>query len=148
MRVLERQEVDDVDLVRIGLERLRDDVGRELSPRRRPDLVRRHSREGSRGRRLHPRDVRLCLARHPVTAPHERVHGDLVRHRPAGDEDRGLLAGELCRAVLQAVHRGVVAVPVVTDLGVRHGAAHRLGRLRDGVGAKIDRHRLSILSSP
>src|SRR5439155_4037444 len=63
---------------------------------------------------------------------------DLIRHGPRGYVDGGLLAGRLRAGVLQAVDRGVVAVPVIAHLRFPHGLAHRLGGLGDGVGPKID----------
>src|SRR5439155_3803096 len=40
--------------------------------------------------------------------------------------------------VLQAVHRGIVAVPVVADLGRGYGPAHGLGWPGHGVGSEVD----------
>src|SRR5207245_9311490 len=42
------------------------------------------------------------------------------------------------RGVLQQVHRGVVPIPVVADLGCGHRRTHGLGRLGDGVRSKVD----------
>ena len=53
--------------------------------------------------------------------------GDEVALRPAGDEQPGLLAEQLGRALLERVDRRIVAEDVVADLGVGHRAAH-LGR--------------------
>ena len=44
---------------------------------------------------------------------------DEVAHRAAGDEQRGVLAGQLGRALLQGDDGGVVAEDVVADLGLR-----------------------------
>ena len=53
--------------------------------------------------------------------------GAEVAHRPAGDEERCLLADHLRGAVLQAVNGRIFIPDVIPDLGGRHGGAHRLG---------------------
>ena len=57
---------------------------------------------------------------------------------PLRDEQAGLLAEQLGGALLEGVDRRVVAEDVVADLGVGHRAAHRGGRMGDGVGAEVD----------
>ena len=64
--------------------------------------------------------------------------GDEVAHRPRRDEQAGLLAEQLRGALLEGVHRGVVAEDVVADLGVGHRPAHGRRRLRDRVAAEVD----------
>ena len=61
-----------------------------------------------------------------------------VRHRPAGDEEGGLLAEQLGGTFLQGVDRWVVAEDVVAQLGLVHGLPHGRGRVGDGVAAEID----------
>ena len=73
-----------------------------------------------------------------VTAGKMGQERDEVAHRAAGDEQAGLLAEELRGACLQGVDRGIVAEDVVADLGGRHRAAHRVGRMGHRIGAKVD----------
>ena len=51
-----------------------------------------------------------------------------VAHRAAGDEQAGLLAGQLGGALLERDDRRVVAEDVVADLGVGHRATHLAAR--------------------
>ena len=86
---------------------------------------------------------------------------DLVRHRARRHVERGLLAEQLGDALLQRVHRRVLAVDVVADVGVGHRLAHRgegwsryrsggrrscaavyHARPDDGTGARRSRERL------
>ena len=63
---------------------------------------------------------------------------DGVAHGAGGHEQRGFLAGDFGRALLQPVDGGIFAVNVVADLGLHHGAPH-LGRgLGHGIAAQID----------
>ncbi len=62
---------------------------------------------------------------------------DLVPHRAGRDEEGRLEAEDLGRPLLEASDRRVLAVDVVADLGLGHGAAHRRRRLRDGVGTEV-----------
>ena len=62
-----------------------------------------------------------------ISSPRGEVghQGDEVAHRAAGDEQAGLLAGQLGGALLERDDGRVVAEDVVADLGVGHGPAHR-----------------------
>src|SRR5206468_2356603 len=62
-----------------------------------------------------------------------------VAEHPARDIHRRLFADDLGGAALEAVHRRVLAVLVVADLGVGHRAAHRRRGQREGVTAELDR---------
>ncbi len=92
------------------------------------------------------------LRRHDVSAlfDHQLAPGlaedrerDLVPHQRGREVDALVLPEELGRALLEREHRRILALLLVTDLGVRHGLAHRLRRLRLCVGAEID-HRESL----
>ncbi len=69
-------------------------------------------------------DVGLGVQEDLVAAPRQGVQRDLVGHRAGRAEERGLLAEQLRRALLQAVDGRVVLEDVVADLGLGHGAAH------------------------
>jgi hypothetical protein len=49
---------------------------------------------------------------------------DLVPHAAARNEERGLLAENGRRFLLEQTHGGIVAQHVVADFGFRHGAPH------------------------
>ena len=83
-------------------------------------------------------DVAAFLADQFVAGPAMRTDGDQIRHRPAGHEQRRLLAQPLGNDPLQAEDRGVVAQNVVAHLGGRHRRAHRRGGPGDGIAAKIE----------
>jgi hypothetical protein len=61
-----------------------------------------------------------------------------VRLRPGREEQRGLEAEELRRALLELVHGRIVAEHVVADRGGRHRRAHRGRGLGYGVAAQVD----------
>jgi hypothetical protein len=67
---------------------------------------------------------------------HER---DDVAHGPARGPQRVLGAEHVGDALLQTAHRGVAVEDVVAHLRGRHGGAHLLGRLGDGVRTEVDR---------
>ena len=79
-----------------------------------------------------------------------RIHadGDLVGHRAGRDEDRSLLADELCDAFLERPDRRVVAVDVVADLRLGHRPTHGGCRLRDRVRSQVDGRALHRRSPP
>ena len=64
--------------------------------------------------------------------------GDLVRHRPGGDEQGGLFAGDLGRLGLEGVDRGVLAIGVVADFGLGHCTPHPGGRAGQRVASDVD----------
>ena len=73
----------------------------------------------------------------------ERLQGDLVRHRRCRDEHGFLVAEQRGDALLERGHGRVLALLLVADDGVRDGAAHALGRLRQRVRAEVD-HALTV----
>ena len=64
--------------------------------------------------------------------------GDLVGHDARGHEQRGRLADPRREGLLERPHRRILAVVVVADLGLGHGAAHRRRGPGDGVAAQVD----------
>ena len=138
MRVLDLQQVHHLDPVRVGPERRGDLVGCEQA------ALARHPMEGDAGQdrrrgNLGGGHVGSGLGGDEVAGASEHVDGDLVGHGSRGDVDRALFAGDLGAAVLEPIHRGVVPVPVVADLGLCHGPAHRRRGLGHGVRAEVDR---------
>ena len=63
---------------------------------------------------------------------------DLVRHRRGRHEDGFFLAEQQRGALLQLVHRRVLALLLVPDRGDRDRGAHAGGRPGGGVGAEVD----------
>ena len=70
------------------------------------------------------------------TAVHRE--GDLVAHRPRGEEQRRLLAEQLRHHLLEPVDGRILAILLVAHLGLGHGAAHGRGGTGDGVAEEID----------
>lgn len=89
---------------------------------------------------------RAVLVGHHVLAPprHDRRPGpgqdterNLVRHDARRHEQRCRLADACRECLFEGTNGGVLAVVVVPDLGVGHGAPHRSGRARHGVAAQV-----------
>ena len=87
---------------------------------------------------LVPDHVRFVAEHDIVAGPRQDLERDLIGHRAARNEDRGLLAEQCRHAFLQQVDRRIFAVLVVADLGFGDRAPHARRRLRHGVGTKID----------
>jgi hypothetical protein len=68
-----------------------------------------------------------------------QLDADGVSHGAGRDEHARLFAKDFRGAPLEPVDGGVLAVNVVADLGLRHGAPHLGGRAGDGVAAQIDK---------
>ena len=66
------------------------------------------------------------------------AQGHLVRHHTGGDEECGRLPDPGREGLLERPHRRVLAVVVVADLGLGHGAPHGRRRPGDGVAAQVD----------
>ena len=66
-------------------------------------------------------------------------HRREIAHRPARDEEAGLLAEELRGAFLEGDDGRVVAEDVVAEFGLGHRPAHGVGGPRNGVAAEVDR---------
>ena len=93
---------------------------------------------GGTGAGLVQDDVRVGRHENVVSGAGERPQRDLVGHRPARQEQRRLHAEQARDLVLESVDRWVLAVLVVTDLGLGDRPAHPLGRTGDRVGAQVD----------
>src|SRR2546426_961837 len=78
-------------------------------------------------------DVREVAEDDLVAALGLRQDAAEVAEHPARDVDRGLLAEDLGGPLFEPVHGRILAVLVVADLGLRHRAAHRGRREREGV---------------
>ena len=76
-----------------------------------------------------------CHDRRP--GPGQDAQRDLVRHHPRRHEQRRRLADACGEGLFEGTHGGILAVVVVPDLGVRHGASHGVGRARHGVAAQV-----------
>ena len=70
-------------------------------------------------------DMSALFADYLIARLRPYFDGDQVSHRPARHEERGFAAENFRRTFLQAVYRGIFAVNIVANLGLRHGAAHR-----------------------
>ena len=133
VRVLDDEQRRLREMVRDAFDRGADTVGQI------PQRVHLHTAVDGRGRGFVAVHVRAVGAQHFGARRGEHADRELVRHRPRRHVQRRLLAEQRCRERLQAIDGGVLAVDVVADLGVGHRAAHLRRRLRDGVGAEIDR---------
>ena len=96
---------------------------------------------------LRDEDVRVLLADELVAELGVQPQRDLVRHRRGREEDRLVLAEQRRRAGLQVVDGRVLALLLVADDGRGDRGAHPLGRLRGGVGAKVDHRREATLNA-
>ncbi len=63
---------------------------------------------------------------------------DQVAHRAAGNEQAGLLAGQLCGALFKCNDSRIVPEDVIANFGVSHGAPHLWRGVGDGVGTQVD----------
>ncbi len=110
-------------------------LGEEPSP---PDRGELHAGIGAAGAGFVPDHVGFVAEHDIVARPRQDLQRDLVGHRAARHEDRGLLAEQIRDPFLQQVHRRIFAVLIVADLGFGNRAPHAGGWFRDGVGTKID----------
>ncbi len=83
-------------------------------------------------------EVRLGRHEHVVARSRQAAQRDLVGHRARGQEERGLEAEQRGDLVLQPVDRRILAVLVVADLRLGHGAAHRGARQGHRIRAQVD----------
>src|SRR5438552_968476 len=86
-------------------------------------------------------DVREVAEDDLVAALGLRQDATQVPEHAARDVDRGLLAEDLGGPLFKPVHGRILAVLVVADLGLRHRAAHRGGREREGIAPQLERLR-------
>ena len=92
----------------------------------------------SRPTQLRQHDVSLPLDEECIPGSPEDVQRDLVGHRRRREKDRLLVTEEFGPSPLELVDGRVLALLLVADRGVRDRLAHRLRRLGQGIGAKID----------
>ena len=101
------------------------------------ELHRRADDDGVVGRFVCER-VRSLAGDDLTAARHLGHKADEIAHRAAGDEETGLLAGQLGCTLLERDDRWVVAKDVVAQLGIGHRPAHLGRRVRDRVGTEVD----------
>jgi hypothetical protein len=82
--------------------------------------------------------VRVRLADHLAAGGGEGPQQHLRRHDPGGGQHRGLAAEPTRDLLLERPDRGILAVDVVPDLGLGHGAPHPRRRPGHGVAAQVD----------
>ena len=130
------------------------DERRARRPVRRAAGRRCPSRPACRSRRVPRRELHAAQRRAGAALVEDRVRaladddlvagarlrrdGELVAHRPAGDEERGLLARDAGDLALERSDGRVVAEDVVADLGARHRLAHGRGRPRHRVAPQVN----------
>ena len=85
--------------------------------------------------RFEMKDVCLIAQDRLISSPAMRQQGNEVAHRAAHYQECRLLAGHLCRQCLQAVHRGILAHHIISQLCPVHGLAHRRAGQSHGVAA-------------
>ena len=81
-----------------------------------------------------------------VAAPAVGEQPAQVALRAAGHEQRGLLAEQRGRGLLELVDGGILSVHVVAHDGCGHSGPHGCRGLGDGVGAKVD-HMIKLRSA-
>ena len=67
-----------------------------------------------------------------------RQQRNQVTLSPATDEKSGFVSKLFSGSPLQFQNGGILAVNIVTDLGLEHGLSHTHARLCDGVASKIN----------
>ena len=115
----------------------RDVVGVEdaVGVGQRPEL---HARVAGRGRVLVAVHVGALAAQHLGAGAAEHAQRELVRHGARRHVERRFLAQQPGGQRLEPADGRVLAVGVVTDLGVGHRAPHLGGGRRDRVGPQVD----------
>ena len=121
----------------------RDQLGGGEEPAR-PDLRELHARVRGAGAGLVPHGVRLATDDDLVAGVGQELQRELVGHVAGRNPQGGLLAEQRGDDVLQEVDGGVLAELIVADRRGRHGGAHRVGGLGDGVRAQVDGHPASL----
>jgi hypothetical protein len=127
----------DEERAHVGGVHLADRVEVDLAVRVRPGPAG-DAGQGAVGTELGADDVRPRLAQDLLARTDQRRDREHVRHGAGRREQRGLVAEHRGHALLQLDDRGVLAVDVVTDLGVGHRAAHGGRRPGQGVRAEVD----------
>ena len=74
-----------------------------------------------------------------LSAPGDMSHqADQVAHGPRRHEEGGLLAEQARRTRFEREDSRIIAEDIVADRCIGHGRPHRGGRMRHGVGARVD----------
>jgi hypothetical protein len=111
-------------------------------PRQHASLARNRPRLAAGERRHHRhlpiQNVRARLADGLLPVLRVQAHGNLVSHGSGRHEDSGLAPEYLGRACLQPIHRRVLAINIIADLCLCHGAPHGGCRPGNGIAAQID----------
>ena len=101
-------------------------------------LARHQARVHGRAAQLRDEEVRILLGDHLTARRCQRPQRDFVRHRRRWDEDGLVLPQELRHARLERVDGRVLTPLLVAHLRSRDCGSHFCGRLRLGIGAKVD----------
>jgi hypothetical protein len=107
----------------------------------RSNLGQLNARVGGRSPGLVPDRVCLAADDHIVAGPSERAQRNLVRHGAARQPERGFFSQQPGDALLQRVHRRIVTVLVITDVGCSDRRSHRRGWTGDRIRAQVDGRR-------
>src|SRR5947209_18265841 len=90
-------------------------------------------------------DMGTLFADHFLPMVRVVFDGDLVAHSAGGNKDGGFPRENLRCPLFQAVHGGIFAITIVTNLSFGHGAAHLRRWLGNRVAAQIDGHYRIVL---
>ncbi len=102
------------------------------------ERLRHQARDRRHGSHLVEEDVAEGVADHLTAREAVQVEGDLIAHRPRGDEEPGLLPHRRRPLFLQGADRRVLAEDVVADLGLGHRPPHLGVGTGHGVGAEVE----------
>jgi hypothetical protein len=104
---------------------------------------------GERGDAAHlaAHDVAIAVEQHLAAAPGVGEQRHQIRHRAAGDEQGGLLAGDRGGHLFQPPHGRIALARVVAELGAAHRLAHLLGRQGHCVASQIDHRLFPVIAS-
>ena len=97
-----------------------------------------HPAQGRRRSSFEVDDMRGAVGDDLVPRGAVDPDGDLVAHRPGGEEHRGLLAEEVRHHLAQAVHARVLQALLVADRRSGHRLAHGPGGEGLGVAVEVD----------
>ena len=111
-----------------------------------PHRARHHSGEVRHHRHLVIEDVSALFADDLLAMMGVQLDRNLVAHGSAGNKQRRLAAEDLGRDRFQAIDGRVVTVHIVTNFGLKHGAAHLRRGLGNRVATQVDVRRLRRFS--